>query len=61
MAAADITSAELARRLDDHERAVRRWRNGEVTPSTDNMTRLAMELNVDPGYFYTEHEEKAAA
>lgn len=61
MADQDLTAAELARRLDDHERQIRRWRNGEVTPKLDSLARLAMELDRDPSWFYMDHEAQAAA
>lgn len=61
MAQEGLTTAELARRLEDHERQVRRWRNGETVPTFENVTKLAFELNRDPGWFYTDHNEKAAA
>jgi ribosome-binding protein aMBF1 (putative translation factor) len=61
MAEREITSAELARRLGDHERQVRRWRNGEVSPRPESFARLAMELDREPSWFYMDHEEKAAA
>ena len=56
-----LTSAELARRLDDHERQIRRWRNGEVSPRNESLALLALELGHDPSWFYMEHEERAAA
>ena len=56
-----VTTAELARRLEDHERQVRRWRNGETVPSFDNVTKLAFELGREPGWFYLDHEERTAA
>jgi transcriptional regulator with XRE-family HTH domain len=58
---AEITSAELARRLATHERGVRRWRNGEVAPTLDNLARLAREFGKDIAWFYTEHDEKPVA
>lgn len=61
MAQEGITTAELARRLEDHERQVRRWRNGETVPTFENVTKLAFVLNRDPGWFYIDHDEKAAA
>jgi transcriptional regulator with XRE-family HTH domain len=61
MADQDLTAAELARRLDDHERQIRRWRNGEVTPKLDSLARLAMELDRDPSWFYMDHGGQVAA
>jgi transcriptional regulator with XRE-family HTH domain len=61
MAQEDITTAELARRLEDHERQVRRWRNGETVPSFENVTKLAFELGREPGWFYLDHSERSAA
>lgn len=59
---AGVTSAELARSLDDHERQVRRWRNGETVPTFENVMKLAVELGREPGWFYVDHSgEKAAA
>ena len=58
-----VNSAELARRLGDHERQVRRWRNGETVPGFDNLAKLAVELDKEPGWFYLDHapSERAAA
>ena len=57
-----LSSAELARRLDDHERQIRRWRNGEVSPRSESLAHLALELGHDPSWFFMDHEsEKAAA
>lgn len=52
---ADVTAASLARALGDHERQVRRWRNGETVPSFDNVVKLAVELDREPGWFYVDH------
>lgn len=60
MAETNMTSAELARRLGDHERQVRRWRNGETVPGFSNITKLSVELNREPGWFYLDHEKAAA-
>lgn len=56
-----VNAAELARRLGDHERQVRRWRNGETVPGFGNLAKLAVELDREPGWFYLDHTEKAAA
>lgn len=57
-----LTAASVARDLDTHEKTVRRWRTGEVTPSRSNMQRLAILLNGgDVGWFYTEHADGEAA
>jgi transcriptional regulator with XRE-family HTH domain len=61
MADAGLTSAELARRMNDHERQVRRWRNGETVPGLSNLASLASELDREPGWFYLDHSQKAAA
>lgn len=58
----DISAAELARRMGAHEKAVRRWRNGEMVPSFDkNMPLLAETLGYEQSWFFTDHNEKAAA
>lgn len=56
-----ISAAELARRFEWNEKTVRRWRNGEVTPSTDTLSMVAGEVGVDVSWFYLDHTEKAAA
>ena len=61
MAEGDLTSAELARRMDDHERQIRRWRNGEVMPRSESLALLALELGHDPAWFYMDHSEGVAA
>ena len=61
-----LTTAALARRLEDHERQVTRWRNGETVPTFENVTKLAFGLGREPGWFYLDHSpaedsERAAA
>ena len=53
--------AELARRLEVGERQISRWRDGVTYPRPDQMVRISAEFDVDPGWFYTDHEAKAAA
>lgn len=56
-----ITTAELARRMQTGEKAVRRWRKGEVTPNRENLQRLALLLtDGDVAWFYTDHASEAA-
>jgi transcriptional regulator with XRE-family HTH domain len=57
----DMTSAELANRLQTHERNVRRWRNGEATPTLPRLTTIADELGREVAWFYTDHNTAAAA
>lgn len=59
MEEAGVSSAELARSLDDHERQVRRWRNGETVPTFANLTRLASQLRREPGWFYVDHANES--
>lgn len=60
MAERDLTAASVARDLNTHEKTVRRWRNGEVTPSRSNMQQLALLLkNGDVAWFYTDHTTEA--
>jgi transcriptional regulator with XRE-family HTH domain len=61
MAEQDLTAAELARRMEDHERQIRRWRNGEVSLRPDSLARLAVELDREPSWFYVDHEAEVAA
>lgn len=57
-----LSAAEVARQAGSHERAVRRWRNGEVTPSQKNLARLATVLGVsDVTWFYLPHEDEPVA
>ena len=53
----DMTSAELANHLHTHERNVRRWRNGESTPSLTWLSSIARELEQPVAWFYTDHSE----
>lgn len=56
--ASGMTSAEVARRLNTHEKSVRRWRTGEVTPARRYITQLAVLLaNGEVGWFYTKHDK----
>lgn len=54
------TAAELARRLDTHEKTVRRWRQGEVIPNHKTLHRLADMIGVQASWFYVDHEREAA-
>lgn len=56
-----ITVAEVARRIEGHERAVRRWRNGEGAPDVESLAKLAMVLGRDLNWFYTDHDEEPVA
>lgn len=56
-----LTVAEVARRIGGHERAVRRWRNGEGAPDIDSLASLAVALDREIGWFYEDHEPEAAA
>lgn len=62
MADAEITVAEMARLIENHEKAVRRWMTGEVRPGDDKLARMADVLGHDVTWFYvTEPEPEAAA
>lgn len=56
-----LSTAEVARRMQTGEKAVRRWRRGDVTPNQENMQRLALMLaGGDVAWFYTQHNGRAA-
>lgn len=61
IAESGMTLAEIARHLETHEKAVRRWRKGEVTPHQDNLHRLAVLLDRDVAWFYTDHDDNGEA
>jgi transcriptional regulator with XRE-family HTH domain len=52
MDAAELTSAELARRLGLNEKTVRRWRDGDVMPGTEKLAEAAAELDVEFDSFF---------
>lgn len=57
-----LTVAEVARRTGNHERAIRRWRDGDVSPSQKNLARLASVVGVqDVTWFYLPHEDEQVA
>ncbi len=57
-----IGPGELSQITGQHERAIRRWRNGEVTPGEDNLALLAVGLKRESvDWFYLEHDTEAAA
>jgi hypothetical protein len=52
----------LSQITGQHERAIRRWRNGEVTPGEDNLVLLAVGLKRESvDWFYVDHDAQAAA
>jgi ribosome-binding protein aMBF1 (putative translation factor) len=56
----DVGPSEVARRIGGHERAVRRWRDGEVTPGQDSLARLAIALEIeDAAWFYVNEPAEA--
>lgn len=59
-----LTIDEVARQLEVSERQVRRWRNGETTPSWPSLCGLARVFDRDPSFFYAanaaEPQEAAA-
>lgn len=62
MANAEMTSAELARRLGLNEKTVRRWRDGEFMPGTEKLAEAAAELGVAfDSFFLPPLDTKAAA
>lgn len=52
---AGYTQRTLAIALGLDIRAVNRWERGGITPSRDNLVKLAALLSRDPGWFYTDH------
>ena len=61
MAEAGVGAAEMARRIENHERAVRRWMSGQVRPGDDKLAAMADVLGHDVTWFYvTEPGRKAA-
>lgn len=61
MAQERISAAEMARRIENHERAVRRWMRGEVRPGDDKLARMADVLGRDLTWFYVTEPAKKAA
>ena len=61
MAEAGISAAEMARRIENHERAVRRWMAGDVRPGDDKLARMADVLGRDMTWFYVAQPEPAKA
>jgi transcriptional regulator with XRE-family HTH domain len=59
--AAGLTQRALATKLGLDIRAVNRWERAGIMPSAQNLAKLADELGHDPGWFYTDHAEQAAA
>lgn len=59
MAEEGIGAAEMARRIENHERAVRRWMNAEVRPGEDKLARMADVLGRDLTWFYLPHDAEA--
>lgn len=59
MVRADISAAELARRLGLNEKTVRRWRTGEVMPGIERLAEVAAELGCETLSFYRETEAAA--
>lgn len=57
MAEAGIGAAEMARRIENHERAVRRWMTGDVRPGDDKLARMADVLGRDMTWFYIAQPE----
>ena len=57
---AGLTQRALAIALDVDIRAVNRWERAGITPSGQNLAKLAEMLGRDPGWFYTNHERVAA-
>ena len=55
------TQSSLARSMEMDVRAVNRWERGGITPSSRSLARLAVLLDRDPGWFYTDHDRSAAA
>lgn len=57
--ASGLSIVEVSRRMNGHERAVRRWRDGDVSPSQENLARLATVLDVpDVTWFYLPHDDE---
>lgn len=58
--AADLTQAQLAAVLGIESMAVSKWERGLHSPSDSNLVALAERLGRPVGWFYTEHDRKAA-
>jgi transcriptional regulator with XRE-family HTH domain len=54
------TQRQVAAWLGLDVRAVSRWERSGVIPSPSNLAALATLLGRSPGWFYTNHEERAA-
>lgn len=52
---AGLTQRVLAHDLGLDIRAVSRWERGGISPSRENLAKLALKLGRDPGWFYTAH------
>lgn len=61
MAERELSAADLMRETEFHERAIRRWRRGEVSPSLTNMEVLAAKLGHPVEWFYTDHGYESQA
>lgn len=60
----ELTNDAVARYLEVPERQVRRWRNGETTPSWAVVVAFARLFEREPAWFYIDHGDeptKAAA
>lgn len=58
--AAGYTQRTLAIEMGLDIRAISRWERGGITPSRENLAKLADLTKRDPGWFYTDHEQAAA-
>lgn len=60
MAKYNISGMELSRRTGIHKSAIYRYMSGEYLPKQDNTHKIAIALNVDPGYLMTGVKQKTA-
>lgn len=57
---ADLTQAQLASLLGIESMAISKWERGRHAPSDSNLIALAEHLGRDIGWFYTDHDRRAA-
>lgn len=56
-----LTNDAFARLIDEPERQVRRWRNGETSPrSHATLAKIATVCERDVAWFYLDHSAEAA-
>lgn len=60
-ALANTTTEALARQLNVGLRTVQRWRSGTTEPGGEALVALAVALEQEPGWFYTDHSAESVA